>query len=153
MENFLTSTEFYVIMLTLAALAVGLIVKPRDRGQAETTFATGVPGWDDDVRPRLEFECRDNGDVIVRRYGLSGLTSAATVALAITRIGFDLTIEERVTPRWAEVVTEANMATFVIEGLARERYHVKYNSESYSVFLTTGLVNRAGMRMVREFPT
>ena len=97
MSNFLTSTEFYVIAFTLAALLVGLIVRPRERGQAETTFASGSLSDDPDTMPHLRFRCLDNGDVIIDRYGLSGLTTASTVALAINRIGFDLTIEERVT--------------------------------------------------------
>lgn len=158
MSNFLTSTEFYVIAFTLAALLVGLIVRPRERGQAETTFASGSLSDDPDTTPHLRFRCLDNGDVIIDRYGLSGLTTASTVALAINRIGFDLTIEERVTlgpsipAGSSSTAMPANRATFLIEGLARERYHIAYNSSAYSTFLSTTLPNRPGIDFTRDFP-
>ena len=39
MYGFLHSTEFLVSLFVVAALLVGLIVKPSRRGQAETSFA------------------------------------------------------------------------------------------------------------------
>ena len=38
----LFSVEFYVIMFTLAAMQVGLIVKPKDKGPAQTSFAVAL---------------------------------------------------------------------------------------------------------------
>lgn len=137
-------------MLTLAALLVGIIVKPRDRGQAETEFASGELSVDADDVPRLEFRCLDNGDVELTRCGLAGLDSGCSVALAITRIGFDISIEERVT-RGVDGGAPVNRATFVLEGLAQERYHVTYNSSAYSRFLSTSLPNRPGIEFRREF--
>ena len=153
MTGFLHSTEFYVILFTAAAMIVGLLVKPRERGQAETSFATATLDREVDTTPRLEFQCLDNGDVILRRCGLHGLTSAATVAIAITRIGFDLEIEERITPGMPNPTdTPVERATFTIKGLANERYHIRYNSSAFSTFLATTLPNRPGINFTRAFP-
>ena len=87
------STELYVILFTIAAMIVGLLVKPRERGQAETSFCTGTLDRDVDNTPRIEFRCLDNGDIILRRCGLHSLTESATVALAITRIPDQRTLQ------------------------------------------------------------
>jgi len=144
------SVEFYVILFTVAALAAGLIARPGDKGEAQTTFTTGVLGRAVDLTPRLEVRCLDNGDVELRRFGLTGLTENSTVALAITRIGFNLTVEERITPGDGSG-EPVECATFVIKGLAAERYHLKYNSDAYSTFLATTFPNRPGINFSREF--
>ena len=139
----LFSVEFYVLMFTLAAMLVGLIVKPKDKSAAETSFATAmVLDREADMAPRIEFRCLENGDVALIRSGLSGLTDTATVALAIT-------IEERVTPGIGGSPIER--ATFILGNLGAERYHVTYNSSSFSLFLATGLVNRPGVNFTRCF--
>ena len=147
----LFSVEFYVLMFTVAALLVGLIVKPKEKGAAETSFATAmVLDRETDTTPRLEFKCLENGDVVLIRSGLSGITDTATVALAVTRIGFDISIEERITP--GEGDGEAvERATFILGNLGAERYHVTYNSSAYSLFMSTTLVNRPGIGFVRFF--
>lgn len=154
MPHFFHSTEFYVILFTFAAMIVGLLVKPGQRGQAETSFAEGILTADTqpaDPTPRIEVKCLSNGDVAISRCALHGLTSSATVALAITRIGFDLTVEERITPgHYADPAIDR--ATFIIKGLANERYHLKYNSPSFSTFLATTLPNRPGIEFTRNFP-
>lgn len=151
MSTFLHSTEFYVILFTIAAMVIGLLVKPGQRGQAETSFLTGKLDREVDTTPRIEIRCLDNGDVELRRCGLHGITLSATVALAITKIGFDLTIEERVT-QGNPSDTPAERATFIIKGLAQERYHLKYNSSAFSTFLATTLPNRPGISFTRHFP-
>ena len=145
------STELYVILFTIAAMIVGLLVKPRERGQAETSFCTGTLDRDVDNTPRIEFRCLDNGDIILRRCGLHSLTESATVALAITRIGFDLEIEERITPG-NPGDTPVERATFLIKGLSSERYHIRYNSSAFSTFIATTLPNRPGINFTMLFP-
>lgn len=151
MYNFLHSTEFLVIIFTLTALLVGMIVKPSHRGQAETSFARGLMSYDPDTTPRVEFSCMESGEVAIRRCGLPGLTDSATVALAITRIGFDIAIEERIT-EGSYLDPEANAATFFIGPLGHERYHISYNSAPCSLFLATTLTNHPGIAFTRTFP-
>ena len=151
MSAFFHSVEFYVILFTVAALVIGLLARPSEKGPAETSFATGMLGYDPDPTPRVEVNCLSDGTVALRRCGLAGLTESATVALAVTRTGFDLTVEERVTPGLSSG-QEVNTATFLLPGLAAERYHVKYNSAPYSTFVSFSLHNRPGMKFGRVFP-
>ena len=132
-------------MLTVAACCVGLIVKPGRRGQAETSFAAALTLDSDNAEPetpRVELRCLDNGSLLLRRCGLTGLTDTAVVALAITRIGFDIEIEERVTPgRGAFIVR----ASFIIGDLGAERYHIKYNASQSSLFMATSFTLKSGV--------
>ncbi len=135
-------------------MAIGIIVKPAGHGPAETLFVEGLPDLEPeaDTTPRIEVKCCDNGDITLRRCGLEGLTSAATIALAITRIGFDITIEERITPvdGFGIPITST---TFTLKGFARERYHLTYNSSAFSTFLATSFPNHPGIEFSRTFPT
>lgn len=149
--DFLHSVEFYVILFTIAALLVGLLARPSQKGPAETSFVTAMLGYDPDPTPRVEVKCLSDGTVALRRCGLHGLTDSATVALALTRIGFDISAEERVTSGLSSG-QEVNTATFLIPSLAPERYHFKYNSSPYSLFLSFSLHNRQGLSFSRTFP-
>lgn len=157
--DFLYSVEFYVILLVIAAFAVAFMAIPAGRGPVETSFATGLLDLapdGTDLTPRIEIECRPDGDVRITRYGLPEyLDSSATVALAITRKGFDLSVEERITPA-SQALLESelrpvNRATFYIPGLAHEHYHLKYNSDPTSSFTALTFMNRPGLRSTRLF--
>lgn len=158
--DFFHSVEFYVIILVIAALCVGLLAIPSGQGPVETGLADGLlshtPEGEADPAPRIEIECRDDGTVKITRYGLpQGLDTSASVALAITRKGFDISIEERITPSsrplLASETMPANTAVFHLPVLARDRYHIRYNSDSTSSFTTLTLMNRPGLRAVRLF--
>jgi len=152
--------ELYVTLLMVAALVIGLLAIPSGHGgPVETGFAEGRLSFNQsvtDLTPRIELECQPDGTITIVRYGLpDNLNSAATVALAITRKTFDITIEERITPfsrpLLASETTPVNIATFHLDGLAHERYHIKYNSETTSSFTTVTLLNRPGLRSTRLF--
>ncbi len=142
-----------------AAAAVAALAIPRGHGPAETGFITAEltaePGAD--TAPRVEFSTRADGALVIRRYGLEGLTAAATVALAVTRKGFDLAIEERVTPAPSSAAATldseppqpVNCATFILPGLTSERYHLKYNSDPTSSFCTLAWRNLPGFAATR----
>lgn len=156
--EFFHTVEFYVILLVVAAFCIGLLAVPSGVGPVETEFANGLlsftPEGEADATPRIEILCQEDGSVKLMRYGLpADLDSAATVALAMTRKGFDISIEERITPSSLPLLaseTEAvNTATFHLPILARERYHIKYNSDSTSSFTTLTLHNRPGLRTIR----
>jgi hypothetical protein len=155
----LHSVEFYVIIFVIAAFAVALMALPSGHGPVETDFANGLLSYDPtitDQTPRIELECKEDGTVKITRYGLpDDLNTASTVALAINRHAFDLTIEERITPANKALldseITPANNAVFYLTGLAHERYHIKYNSDSTSSFTTLTLHNRPGLRSTRLF--
>ncbi|MDE6283652.1 MAG: hypothetical protein K2L97_06660 [Muribaculaceae bacterium] len=153
------SVEFYVIIFLVAALIVGLMAMPASHGPVETDFATGRLTFDpdlSDITPRIELEALPDGTVRIIRYGLPDrLDNAATVALAINRKGFDLTIEERITPTDKALLSSechpVNKAEFILTGLAHERYHLKYNSDTTSSFTALTFNNRPGLRSTRLF--
>lgn len=155
----LGSVEFYVIIFTAAALAVALIALPQNQGPVITSFASGhlEPVINPDATPAgvsissiesaLELRCLPDGTVELRRYGLPPLPPDSIVALAITRKGFDLSIQERITaPHGSEMVGEPMVAVFNIGHLANERYHLKYNSDPTSTFAIITFRNRPGLR-------
>lgn len=156
--EFFHTVEFYVILLVIAAFCVGLLAIPSGSGPVETGFADGLlsftPEGEADPEPRIEILCQEDGSVKILRYGLpADLDSAATVALAVSRKGFDISIEERITPSGrpllASEATPVNTAVFHLPVLARERYHIKYNSDPTSSFTTLTLHNRPGLRSTR----
>ncbi len=150
------SVEFYVVLLTVAALVVGFLSSPSRRGPAETGFVTGFlreSRQGEPMEPSILIECLPDGNVTITRYGLHDLTDAATVALAVTRAGFDISIEERVTPGGARYgasqAAPVDTATFILPGLGRERYHLKYNSQPTSTFAALTFRNTPGIRATR----
>ncbi len=157
--EFLHSVEFYVTILLVAAIAVGLMAMPSGHGPVETSFAEGVLSYDPaltDHSPRIEIECLPDGTVKITRVGLpDNLDSAATVALALTRKGFDITAEERITPASRALLSSeikpVNTAVYLLEGLAHERYHLKFNSDTTSSFTALTFMNRPGLRSSRIF--
>lgn len=133
---------------------IGIFTIPTSAGPVETEFASGYlalssdlnnnPPLSSDPTPRIDLECKPDGTVRIIRYGLQ-LDNAAIIALAITRKGFDLAIEERITPDAIALLSSerrpADTAIFYLTGLAHERYHISYNSASTSCFAALSLNN------------
>lgn len=156
------SIEFCVVLFMAAAFVVALCARPRGNGPAETVFLTGElsaghlettettghPAHPE-PSPSVEFLCRDDGAVVITRHGLQGLTEGATVALAVTRTGFDITVKERIVPAREPGGAPVDTATFVLDGLGQERYHIKYDSEATSSFAALTLRNTPGLHAVR----
>lgn len=146
-----------MILFMVAALVVGIFAMPANHGPVETEFAAGKLQFDPtlaDLTPRLEIECKPDFTIKITRIGFPDiLHSDASVALAITRKGFDLTIEERITPGTNPLlqseITPVNTAVFYLEGLAPDRYHIKYNSEATSSFAAFSINNRPGLTTSR----
>ncbi len=154
------SIELCVVLFMAAAFVVALCARPRGTGPAETGFLTGElssepPGQPagapahPEPSPSVEFLCRDDGAVVITRHGLQGLTEGATVALAVTRTGFDITVKERIAPAREPGGAPVDTATFVLDGLGQERYHIKYDSEATSSFAALTLRNTPGLHAVR----
>lgn len=143
------SVEFYVVATVLAAAVLALCVRPSGRGEAQTRFATAELTYaGGEGEPSIDISVRDDGAVVLTRRGLSGLTSASRVSLAITQIQFDIAIEERVAdvPGGEPVDT----AVFVLDFMGPERYHLSYNVEHTSLFTSATVAVRPGVRIHRE---
>lgn len=134
MSSFFSSTEFYVIASVAAAAVVALCVKPQPRGEAIERLLAGTlcDVSDPDLRPRITLACSSDGRVMLTRSGLHGLTTHGAVSLAATRIGSDITIEERITP--SPGGEPVDTALFTLDFLTPGRYHIRYNSDATGLF-------------------
>lgn len=148
MYGFFHSTEFYVLLFVVAAAVIGLFAMPGKKGAAQTHLFRGQLSRSTDDTPRVEIECGDDGTVILRRYGIEGITESGAVSLAVTVIGFDVSIEERlVEGQPGDMYIDT--ATFRLDFMGREHYHLKYNSTTSSRFVALTVNNRPGFRSVR----
>lgn len=147
--NFLHTTEFYVIATLVAAAIVALLARPSSRGEARQHLLAGElsnasnRSWSDTttVEPSISFRVRDDGAVVLTRHGVDGVSTSGAVSLAITVIGFDISIEERIVPG-NNMDDSIDTATFVLDFLAPDRYHIKYNSSATSRFAATTILVR-----------
>ena len=149
MTDFLSSVEFYVYATLVAAAIVAFLARPSARGEARQHLLAGdlsnVSGcsWSDVVssQPSISLRVRDDGAVMLTRHGIEGVSISGAVSLAVTVIGFDITIEERIVPG-NNLDEPIDTASFVLDFLAPDRYHLKYNSSATSRFATTTLLVR-----------
>ena len=149
MTDFLGSVEFYVYATLVAAAIVAFLARPSSRGEARQHLLAGElsnasnRSWSDinSVQPAISLIVRDDGAVVLFRHGIEGVSSSGAVSLAITIIGFDITIEERIVPG-NNLDDPIDTATFVLDFLAPDRYHLKYNSSATSSFVATTLLVR-----------
>lgn len=149
MADFLGSVEFYVLATVVAAAIVAFLVRPSSRGEARQYLLAGElsnasgRNWGENAtfQPAISLIVRDDGAVVLFRHGIDGVSTSGAVSLAITVIGFDITIEERIVPG-NETDEPIDTATFVLDFLAPDRYHLKYNSSATSRFATTTLLVR-----------
>ena len=149
----LSQVEIYVLLAVAAAAVVAVCVKPASRGEAIEHLLGGrlcslsENGSADE--PAGDFDCDESGNVLLLRRGLTGLTDADAVSLAITVIGFDVRIEERVA-KGRGMGNPVDAAVFTLDFLGHERYHVIYRSEVYSLAASLTLHNRPGLHAARE---
>lgn len=149
MTDFLGSVEFYVYATLVAAAIVAFLARPSSRGEARQHLLAGElsnasnRSWSDSnsAQPAISLIVRDDGAVVLFRHGIEGVSSSGAVSLAITIIGFDITIEERIVPG-NNLDDPIDTATFVLDFLAPDCYHLKYNSSATSSFVATTLLVR-----------
>lgn len=148
MYGFFHSTEFYVILFVVAAAVVGIFARPGNRGAAVTNLIAGDLSVTPDTTPRVEIDCGDDGTVTLRRYGVEGINTSGAVSIAVTLIGFDISIEERLV-EGQPGDPDINTATFKLDFLGHEHYHMKYNSQASSRFMAATISNRPGFHSVK----
>lgn len=149
MIDILGSVEFYVYATVVAAAIVAYLARPSSRGEARQYLLAGElsntsnRAWTDlpTLSPSISIIVRDDGAVVLFRHGVEGVSTSGAVSLAITVIGYDITIEERIVPG-NNLDDPIDTATFVLDFLAPDRYHLKYNSSATSRFATATLLVR-----------
>lgn len=143
------SIEFYVVAVFVAAAVIGLAAMPRQKGEARTFLYAGeIAPASMPAEAGIEAVVDDRGRLEIYRYGLEGVGMAGAYSLAVKIIGFDVTIEERLTagPRTAET---AGMGYACIDCLGPERYHIQYRSEATGRNAAFSLNIRPGNKVLR----
>lgn len=145
--SWFNTIEFYVITGALAAGAIALAALPPRRSAARQYLLAGsLSGTDDPgLQPeQLDLSVDNQGRLHILRRGLPNITDGGAASIAVAVNGFDITIEERLTygRGWPTV----DSAEFVLDFLAPERYHIRYNSDPTGLFTAFALTIRPGIR-------
>lgn len=143
------TVEFYVLTVFVAAAIVGLAAMPSRRGAARQQLVAGTLTFDDaPSQPGIVAIVNDDLSLTIYRFGLENVAESGAYSLAVTFIGFDITIEERLT-YGRPTGFEATGAHATITGLASERYHILYKSEATGRNAAFSLNIRPGNRIDR----
>ena len=137
------TVEFYIISAFIAAAVIAAAAMPSRRSAARTFLYGGnLSDRNGPGEPAVTFIVETNGDVT------DGITESGAYSIAVTIIGFDVTIEERLTPgRPADPAIYAGYTT--MNCLGNERYHFHYKSEMTGRSAAFQLNIRPGNRITR----
>ena len=139
------TVEFYVVMVFLAAAVVGLAAMPSRRQLIAGELLSGATPSE----PGIVAIVNDDGSMTIYRFGLENMCESGAYSLAVTFIGYDVTIDERlVYGRHGGIETNSAQAT--VTGLAPERYHIHYRSEATGRSAAFTLNMRPGNRIDRK---
>lgn len=151
------TVEFYIILSVIAASVIAYLALPQRRGEVKTHLIAGelnivMPDTpiNESDNGSLIFECHPGNFVSLRRTGLKGIASDGALSLVVNVSGFDITIEERVTPGGGLSFGLATSATFLLDFLAPEWYHIRYESEHFNVHASLTLHVREGIRLTKN---
>lgn len=149
------TVEFYVIVSVIAAAIVALAALPDRKSEVKTYLLAGElltasEDSDEECGPghgELIFECHAGNFVSLRREGLQGVAMNGAVSLAVSVSGFDITIEERVSPGSHPSFGDASAAVFMLDFLAPEWYHIRYESERHGEHASLTFHIREGIKV------
>lgn len=143
--------EFYIIAAFVAAAVVGMAAMPSHRGEIRTFLYGGEllsSDTTDATEPSIEAVVDSRGRLVIVRHGLTGVNMSGAYSVAVKVSGFDVTIDERLTPG-RQPADEALSASAIIDCLGPERYHIQYISEATGRSAAFSLNIRPGNRMER----
>ncbi len=145
------TVEFYIITAFIAAAVVAAASMPSRRGAARTfLFACTLRDDAAPSDPGIVALVRDNGELEIHRFGLTGVDMATgACSLAVTIIGFDVTIEERIVPGRGGLA-DATAAFCTLDCFGQERYHFNYRSEATGRSAAFTLNIKPGNRIERR---
>lgn len=147
-----TSTpEFYIIAGVIAAAIIAYAALPSRRGAAVLHTVAGElsNSGSAEVPAGIDVSIDDAGHMVICRRGLPDVGDDGAASLAVTIIGFDISIEERLTPG-KYPIERRDTAIFTLDFLAPERYHVRYNSDTANLFTAFSIPIRPGITLSRQ---
>ena len=143
-----TATYTYILLLFVAAAFIAYIGRPRNREEAVKRLYPGellpFDSETESVEPILKVRCGDNGKVVFERLGVPHLTTSGAVSLAVTFIGKNVEVLERVTAGYSSDPEMAG-ASFIIDMTGREWRHVKWMDEDSGLWCAFTLHLRPGI--------
>lgn len=149
--SILDSVEFYVIAAVVAAAVIAFSARGDSKGPVRQILLPGVLSLSDSPhRPSVELICCDDGSVILRRHGISGMTLSGAVSLAINVSGFDVKIKERTVAGKRGDTETVDTASFILDFMGAERYFISYTAEDAGLFVALTLHNRPGIRVEKQ---
>lgn len=119
------SIEFYVIISFVAAAVIAAAARPaRRRAVRNFFYPATIASGDALAAPAIELRVLDDGTVRLRREGIQGLRADGSLCMAVAVSGFDVSIEERLSPgRSGEPATAAEV---ILDCFGPECYHISY---------------------------
>ena len=123
------SVEFYIFSFAVAMVIVAFFMHPNDKGEAHTFFARGflLPS---DSEPSVELKYDDEQNLTVVRRGVFLNTLDCELNYAITVIGKDIKISEKlVMDRMAELNRQTVDVAFSTDKILPGKYHIFLESQ------------------------
>lgn len=145
------SLEFYVILTIVAACVVAAVALPSRKGSARQFFFVGEIEPDlspeAEEKPMLTVYCERDGELILERTGIPGLSLSGNISLVGELIGFDLKLTERTVAGHGEQVF--TKARFKADIFGAERYHISYHCADGNGFTAFTIPVTPGIKTVR----
>lgn len=141
--------EFYIISAFIAAAVIAFAAMPSRRGPARQFLYAGTLHREAETSDAsVVATVNDSGALVLERTGLEGVTMEGAYSLAVTVIGLDVTIDERLVPGRGTEYASAGSA--LLDCLGQERYHFNYRSEATGRNAAFSLNIRPGNRIERR---
>ena len=146
------SVTFYVVLTVVAAAIIAILARPSRRGEALSYLIPGVPELADpsvpETTPSLSILVNNDGTVSITRHAIKHMTSSAAITLAVTLIGHDLIIHQRLAGGYSSDPV-CDHASFTIDFLGRDRYHIQYLDDDHNLMGAFSLNVRPGIKMTQ----
>ena len=144
----LHSIEFYVISAVVAAAVIAFMARPPRRGPARTRLiAPDLRAETAPDGPQLIIDCDEAANLTVTR---TGITNVTDVKISVTIQDHDIIIEESAVTAAPNAQVPELTASFGIEGVGRDRYHLSYTAAHQSLFTATPFTIRPGLHFQRN---
>lgn len=147
---FYTSIEFLVSAAVIAAAIVAYSAMPAKRNAVVTKLLPGNLSLSaNGSHPAIELEALPDRNVILHRRGVCNIGLEGSVSVAIEINSRDILVKERLIPG-KEGQNQMVDATFLLDFMGPERYHIRYESEDTGLYAVATFANYTGVKLSRQ---
>lgn len=150
MENYFTTTEFYILAILVAVTAIALIFHPSKTGEIITYFYKGAisPCVEPSEDPKIKIMALDDGRLAITH---TKVPITDDVSISIDIKGHDLRIKEKQFSRGGmEIVGEYCDVMYFIDKLKADRYHLRFESAEEGTSCSTSIINKPPFHTTAE---